>query len=149
MGLFIDVEDVTLFNADADEIVVQAMIDDAEAVALAHVPELADVVDEGKKKSIKAILRQAINRWIEGANGAVVTEAAGPFSHTLDTRSLRKTLFFNGEIEQMRVIAGRKTTTGKAFSIDMTSSRQHPWSCSINFGGQCSCGLVDVGEVIA
>lgn len=148
MGQFIEVEDVMLFNQDEDEDVVEAMISDAEALATAQVPELLSLTDERGLKSIKAILRQAINRWIEAGSGAVVTESAGPFAQTLDTRALRRGTFFNAEIQQMATIAGRKKKTGKAFSIDMAGFKSHVLTCSIHWSGPCSCGLADVGAVL-
>lgn len=147
MGQFITVEDVMLFNEDEDEFVVEAMIEDAEALATGQVPELLDVTDASKLKSIKAVLRTAITRWIAAGSGAVVTESAGPFAHTLDTRSLRRGTFFNGEIQQLAVIAGRKKSRGKAFSVDMAGSTRHALTCSVNWGGPCSCGL-DIGAVL-
>jgi hypothetical protein len=148
MGMFINVDDLLLFNSDQSEELIEAMIDDAESMALAHVPELADITDAVKKKTVKAVLRQALNRWIEAGSGAVVTEAAGPFSHTLDTRATRKGMFYKGEIEQLAVIAGRKKSGGKAFSIDTGRANRHTVTCSVYFGGACSCGLSDLGAVL-
>lgn len=153
MGLFIFPSDLTPF-ATIDTAKAEAMIEDAEAMAVLVAPCLSDLVaDDPKRGAVKAILRGALLRWNEAGTGALSARSTtvGPFgeSQTLDTRQQRKAMFWPSEIEQLQGLCatGEK---GKAFSVDTVGGgvRHLPW-CSLMFGANyCSCGVDIAGEPI-
>lgn len=120
----------------------EAMIADAQAMALAVAPCIADVGFE-HIDAAKAILRAAILRWNAADTGAVATQTAGPFSVQLDTTTRRGGLFWPSEIEQLQRLCRDSSDDGKAWSYDTVGGcgPQHADVCSVNFGATfCSCG---------
>lgn len=79
----------------------QAMIDDAEAMAVLVAPCIL-AVGFAYPDAVKAILRGAILRWNDAGSGAISAQTAGPFGQTLDTRQERKGMFWPSEIEQLQ-----------------------------------------------
>lgn len=135
--------DLTPF-ASIDPVKAQAMIDDALAVAAIYAPcILAD--DFAFEAAAKAILRGAILRWHEAGSGATVTQTAGPFGQTIDTKQQRRSMFWPSEIDQLRDLCQGNETSG-AFAIDALTSMTgvvHADTCALNFGAAyCSCGAV-------
>lgn len=100
MGTFIEAADLAPF-ATIDPAKANAMIADAEAMAVLVAPCLADE-DFTQQAAAKAVLRGALLRWNEAGSGALQAQAAGPFSNTLDTRQERKAMFWPSEIEQLQ-----------------------------------------------
>lgn len=146
MVSFLVVSDLTAF-APVDEAKAQLMIDDATAMAVMAAPCLeTSELSLNQLNAVRAILRGAVLRWNESGTGAVQTQAAGPFSATLDTRQQRRGMFWPSELTQLQNVCGGSTAS--AFSIDTVggSSMLHADICSLNFGAlYCSCGAVLAG----
>ena len=96
MGSFLSVEDLTPF-ATIEMSKAEAMIEDAEAMALLAAPCIATVGFE-YATAVKAILRAAVLRWNDTGSGAAQTVQSGPFAQTLDTRQDRRGMFWPSEI---------------------------------------------------
>lgn len=136
----ITVDDLLPFAPDIDEAKAAAMIEDALALAAVIAPCILDPEFENPGAA-KAILRGAVLRWNDSGSGAIVSQAAGPFSQTVDTSNPRKSLFWPSEIEQLQKLCGPKAG---AFAIDtapVVGIANHADICSLNFGATyCSCG---------
>ena len=100
--------DLTPF-ATIDSVKAQAMIDDALALA-ARVAPCILTEDFEYATAAKAILRGAILRWNDSGSGALQAQTAGPFGQTLDTRQVRKGMFWPSEIEQLQELCGLSST---------------------------------------
>lgn len=166
MGQFILPNDLAPF-ATIDPAKAEAMIDDAEAMAVLTAPCLPDLLtvppDEStadftrrvaKIAALKAILRAAIVRWDEAGAGGVATTSnnMGPFSEstTVDTRVQRRALFWPSEISDLQSLC-TGAGEGKAFAIDTApacGTTHLPW-CSASLGAAyCSCGADIAGYPI-
>ena len=152
MGTFLDPADLEPF-AEIEDAKAEAMIADAEALAIAVAPCLIDEEVEltpQQLAAVKAVLRSAILRWNDQGTGAYQQQVAGPFSVAHDTRQARRSLFWPSEIEQLQSICTAATGgsgTG-AFAIDTYPGQcaTHADICSLNFGATyCSCGAVLAG----
>ena len=96
MSTFLDASDLSPF-AEIDIAKAEAMIEDAEAMALLAAPCIAaDGFAYGT--AVKAILRGAVLRWNDSGSGALQAQTAGPFGQTLDTRQERRGMFWPSEI---------------------------------------------------
>lgn len=120
--MFLTPADLAPF-ATIDEAKASAMIEDAEAMATLAAPCITDPTfqdDTGLVSAVRAVLRGAILRWHDAGAGAVSQQSAGPFQQTLDTRQVRKGMFWPSEIEQLRDLC--KTFAGEhdggAFEVD-------------------------------
>jgi hypothetical protein len=100
MGTFLTVEDLAPF-ADIESVKANAMIDDAEAMALLAAPCIA-VDGFAYGSAVKAILRGAVLRWNDSGSGALQAQQAGPFGQTLDTRQERRGMFWPSEIVSLQ-----------------------------------------------
>lgn len=96
MGTFLDASDLSPF-AEIDSAKAEAMIEDAEAMALLAAPCIA-ADDFAYPTAVKAILRGAVLRWNDSGSGALQAQTAGPFGQTLDTRQERRGMFWPSEI---------------------------------------------------
>ena len=112
---FLDPIDLAPF-ASIDEAKAQAMIDDAEAMAVLAAPCItADGFTH--TDAVRAILRGAVLRWNESGTGALQAQTAGPFGQTLDTRQERRGMFWPSEIVQLQSLcAGAE---GGVYSISL------------------------------
>lgn len=130
-----------------------AMIADAEATATLVAPCITSAefaADAVKLAGLKAILRGAILRWHDAGSGAVVQQAAGPFSQTVDQSKTRRGMFWPSEIEQLQALC-RTADSGGAFTIDTVGVglNVHSIGCSLRFGANyCSCGADIAGYPI-
>lgn len=79
----------------------QAMIDDAEAMAVLAAPCIT-AVGFTHADAVKAILRGAVLRWNDSGSGALQAQTAGPFGQTLDTRLERRGMFWPSEIVSLQ-----------------------------------------------
>lgn len=96
MGTYLDASDLSPF-AEIEAAKAEAMIEDAEAMALLAAPCIAaDGFAYGA--AVKAILRGAVLRWNDSGSGALQAQTAGPFGQTLDTRQERRGMFWPSEI---------------------------------------------------
>ena len=111
--MFLTPSDLEPFTT-VDTAKAQAMIEDAEAMALLAAPciSASGFVNGG---AVKAILRGAVLRWIESGTGAVQQQSAGPFGQTLDTRQERRGMFWPSEITQLQGLC----STGSAFTLSL------------------------------
>lgn len=100
MGTFLNVTDLAPF-ATIDAAKAEAMIDDAEAMAVLAAPCIT-AVGFTNTAAVKAILRGAVIRWNEAGSGALQAQQAGPFGQTLDTRQERRGMFWPSEIVQLQ-----------------------------------------------
>lgn len=139
-------------RAAVEPSVLAAMIAGANARAGRVAPCLASTEPpptDDQVAEAKLILIGAIGRWAQAGSGAVATQAAGPFSMTVDSRQPGGYRLWPSEIEDLQAIC--KGDPHKAFSVDTAPSGAGvhlPW-CSINFGTTwCSCGVDIAGEPI-
>lgn len=146
---FLEAADLDPF-ASIDATKAEAMIADAEALAVQAAPCLATPaeLDDAQVAAVKAVLRGAVLRWNEsGSSGAVTQQTAGPFSQTV-SQPQRRGMFWPSELEQLQEICGGSDTSG-IFAVDTAPSVTtgiHADICSINFGSEyCSCGAVLTG----
>jgi hypothetical protein len=100
MGTYLGVDDLAPF-ALIEESKAEAMIEDAEAMALLAAPCIA-AVGFAHTAAVKAILRGAILRWNDAGSGALQAQTAGPFGQTLDTRQERRGMFWPSEITALQ-----------------------------------------------
>lgn len=149
--VFLVVDDLLAFAPDIDPVRAQAMIDDAEAMAVLAAPCItADpaTLTAPQLAALKAILRGAILRWNDAGTGALAAQTAGPFGQTLDTRQQRRGMFWPSELQQLRDLCG--ATPAGAFSVDTLgfTSLHLPW-CALYFSAAyCSCGVDIAGYPI-
>ena len=138
--MFITPDDLTPF-AEIEPSKAEAMIADAEAMALVAAPCIERLLDEPKLAAVKAILRGAIIRWNDAGSGALQQQSAGPFAMTVDTRAARRDLFWPSEIKDLQSLCA--DGSAGAYTVDMLgcAAPVHvPW-CNLHFGANyCSCG---------
>ena len=113
MGTFLEIEDLAPF-AIIDRAKAQAMIEDAEAMALLAAPCITAEAFTNQA-AVKAILRGAVMRWAEAGSGALQAQTAGPFGQTLDTRQERRGMFWPSEIVQLQGLCA----TGAVYSVSL------------------------------
>lgn len=94
----------------------QAMIDDAEAMAVLAAP---CITAEGfaNADAVKAILRGAVLRWNESGSGAVSQQSAGPYQMSIDTRQERRGMFWPSEIVALQSLC--VDAQGGAYSVSL------------------------------
>ena len=148
-AVMISVSDLTPFAPDIDSAKADAMIADALALAARVAPCILET-DFKYPDAALAILRGAILRWNDTGSGAAVTQQAGPFGQTIDTRQSRRSMFWPSEITDLQSLC-QETQQAKAFSVDTAPpvGSLHPPFCALYFGGACDCGIVDIGTVYA
>ena len=112
--MFLTTDDLEAFTS-IDVVKAQAMIDDAEAMALLVAPCIA-TPGFAYSAAVKAILRGAVLRWNDTGTGAAQTLQSGPFAQTLDTRQERRGMFWPSEITQLQGLCA----TGSAFTLSLT-----------------------------
>lgn len=145
MADFLSVDDLLAFAPGIDEAKAQQMVEDATALAVLAAPCLDDsdtVLTGNQQAAVRAILRGAILRWDEAGSGALASQTAGPFAQALDTRQVRRGMFWPSEITSLQSICAG-TGSGQAFSVDTVSSGAawHADVCALTFGAlYCSCG---------
>lgn len=116
-------EDIApLVGDDPDWATINIYIADVWAQAVIEAPCLASgTLGLEKAEAAKAILRQAVLRWIRAGEGGVTTtqETAGPFSHsTTYDRSVRgEGRLFDAEIRRLQKLCPAVRAGRKAFSI--------------------------------
>lgn len=140
MNTLIAPEDLAPF-ATIDPAKLEAMIEDATAIAVRVAPCLADTDDDGIVAAARAIIRGAILRWNDAGSGAVTQQTAGPFTHTIDTTKLRRGMFWPSEITDLQALCSAATRS--AFTIDTAPRSRfgvHADVCSVRWGASCSCG---------
>jgi hypothetical protein len=123
----------------------EAMIADALAMAKLVAPCIVED-DFEHPDAAKAVLRGAILRWNEAGTGAAQSQTALGFSQTLDTRQIRRAMFWPSEIEQLQKMCSGGDAG--AWSYDMLGGNTvtHADVCALNFGAQyCSCGAILTG----
>lgn len=156
VGAIIEPEDLEPF-ADIKRVKAEQMIEDAESLAALAAPCLIDpdfLEDDRLRGAAKAIIRGAILRWNDSGSGAVTQAGAGPFQQTVDTRTVRRSMFWPSEVEQLRDLCStfRGDKEQGAFSVDTAPSigpgTHLPW-CALAFGAvYCSCGADIAGRPI-
>ncbi|MCG7607091.1 hypothetical protein [Mycobacterium sp. CnD-18-1] len=114
--MLIDIDDLIPFAPGIDEAKAEAMIQDAEALAMRIAPCLADE-DFAYRAAAKAILRGAVLRWHDQGSGATPALTAGIFGMTPQNQP-RRNLFYPSEIAELQALCGGGR--GKAFMIDTT-----------------------------
>ena len=115
MGTFLSVADLEPFAA-IDAVKAEAMIEDAEAMALLAAPCIAaDGFAFGT--AVKAILRAAILRWNDSGSGAAQTVQSGPFAQTLDTRQDRRGMFWPSELVALQSLCAN--AQGGVYSVSL------------------------------
>lgn len=120
MGTYLNVTDLapfaTIDNAKAD-----AMIEDAEAMALLAAPCIASV-GFAYTTAVKAILRGAVLRWNDAGSGALQAQQAGPFGQTLDTRQERRGMFWPSEIVALQSLCA--DSQGGVYSVSLAGANR-------------------------
>lgn len=150
---FVTAADVLAFRPSIDEVRLSAFITAANAQATVAAPGIAApefLANEAAMESLRHVLRGAILRWDDLANGnsAATTHqrSAGPLqeSVTTDTRQPGGFNLWPSEVSRIR---GLVTVGGvsRAFTINTTPSyaaSAHSLACDTRFGVPfCSCGL--------
>jgi hypothetical protein len=115
MGTYLTVEDLAPF-VTIEATKAEAMIDDAEAMALLAAPCIA-AVGFAYTAAVKAILRGAVIRWNDSGSGAVQSQTAGPFGQTLDTRQERRGMFWPSEIVALQSLCA--DSQGGVYSVSL------------------------------
>jgi hypothetical protein len=138
--MFITPDDLAKFAA-IDPAKAEAMIADAEALALLHAPALATKITDLQRNQVKAILRDAILRWESAGEGAITGQQLvdGPFSENTQF-SPRRGMFYPSEISQLKQIA-RAENADQAFAVNLGHSGndyRHPSWCKW-LGGCKTC----------
>lgn len=140
----IEVDDLAPF-ASIDEAKAEAMIEDATAMAFMAAPCLAgDDLTPQQLAAAKAILRGAILRWNDIGTGGVAAQTAGPYSMSIDTRQVRRSMFWPSEITELQNICKGITEKTGAFNIDTAPTSPmlfHATFCGWA-GGWCTCGAI-------
>lgn len=115
MGTFLNASDLAAF-ATIDTAKAEAMIEDAEAMAVLAAP---CIEDEGfaHGAAVKAILRGAVLRWNDSGSGALQAQTAGPFGQTLDTRQERRGMFWPSEIVALQAFCAN--AQGSAYTTSL------------------------------
>lgn len=115
MATFLTVDDLAPF-ATIEAAKAQAMIDDAEAMAVLAAPCIA-VEGFTHVAAVKAILRGAVIRWNDSGSGALQAQTAGPFGQTLDTRQERRGMFWPSEIISLQSLCA--DSQGGVYSVSL------------------------------
>ena len=107
---------------------------------------------DGQIAEALLILLGAVQRWAQAGSGALQSQAAGPFSQTIDTRQRTGYNLWPSEITDLQAICSTGPQRREAFSIDTAPGRPGgvhlPW-CDLNMGGaDCSCGTNLAGHPI-
>jgi hypothetical protein len=119
MAVTITVDDVHPFVLNANEELIQALIDGTLARAAMFAPCIkGDDLDEDSEAAAKDILVQVIARATEVGSGQITNISAGGFSQSVDTTHRRTTRFRPDEVRELQKICG--ITRGGAFTISMT-----------------------------
>lgn len=122
MATFLEVEDLTVFEPSINLDKAEAMIDDATALALVVAPCIGTETF-AQSDAVRAILRGAVLRWNEVGSGALSGQTAGPFSQTIDTRQVRKAMFWPSEITQLQ---GLCNLSAGVYSVTMAGPDPDP-----------------------
>src|SRR5689334_9425918 len=112
---FLTVDDLLPF-ADVDPVKAEAMIEDAEAMAVLAAPCILGA-EFTNQAAVKAILRGAIIRWNDSGSGALTQQTAGPFGQTLDTRQERRGMFWPSEIVALQNLC--QPVGGGAYTVSL------------------------------
>jgi hypothetical protein len=150
MTVTITITDLLPFCPGLQQDKADAMIVDAMAMARLVAPCIDDD-DFPHTAAATAIIRGAIIRWHESAQGELTGRTALGFSQTLDTRVPRRAMYWPSEIEQLQKLCSDPADDNdKAYSYDtLPTSTYHDKACSLNFGaGYCSCGADIAGRPI-
>lgn len=115
MGTFLAPVDLDPF-ATIDVAKAEAMIEDAEAMALLAAPCIG-TAGFAHTSAVKAILRGAVLRWNDSGSGALQAQQAGPFGQTLDTRQERRGMFWPSEIVALQSLCA--TNQGGVYSVSL------------------------------
>lgn len=113
--VFLVPDDLAPF-ATIDAAKAQAMIDDAEAMAVLAAPCIT-AAGFANQAAVKAILRGAVIRWNDAGSGALQAQQAGPFGQTLDTRQERRGMFQPSEIVALQSLCA--DAQGGAYSVSL------------------------------
>lgn len=119
----LSIDDLTPFAPDIDPGKATAMIEDALAVAAIVAPCILEDTFTAAGAA-KAIIRGALLRWHDAGTGAVVSQAAGPFTQTIDTSTTRRGMYWPSEITQLQKLC--QTSGARAFSIDTVPTETYP-----------------------
>lgn len=119
----LEIADLAPF-ATIDDAKAEAMIEDAVAMATMAAPCLAVVADLSPQQiaAAKALLRGAVLRWNDIGSGALAAQAAGPFSQSVDTRQVRRSMFWPSEITALQDVCKGVVEKSGAFAVDTAAS---------------------------
>lgn len=135
-------DDLAAFDASIPPVKAEEMCKSALAMAALVAPCIT-TEDFAFPDAAKTVLRDAVLRWNEAGTGAVSSTTTGPYGTTIDTRQVRRSLFWPSEIALLRDMCATGGTTS-AFSIETApvGAGGHADICSVFFGAGCSCGYV-------
>lgn len=115
MASLLRLEDLVELDPRIDTSQALALVEHAEALALATAPCLTDLASDGVAAA-RAVLVGAVLRWYNAGDGMVTTQTAGPFSRTVDSSS-KRFLFWPSEIKALRKLCGGGRS--RVFSVSM------------------------------
>lgn len=153
---YITVADITALRPNSDGRIA-AFVTSANALAIMAAPGIASpefIANEVAMEALRAILRSAVIRWDDMANGATNisshTYQAGPLSETQTTDNRQRGGFYLWPSEEalIRGLLG-PSGSGRAFTIataPLYGAANHSPSCSVYFGASwCDCGAYLTG----
>ena len=114
MGIDFDASyDLEPFAPGIDRAKARLMIRDTLARAAQVAPCINDP-DFPHGDAAKAVIRGAVLRWHAAGTGAVISEGAGPYSRTIDTRQGPGALFWPSEIAELQALCSSWRTVEQA-----------------------------------
>jgi hypothetical protein len=122
MGTFLDASDLIPF-AEVDSVKADAMIADAEAMAVLAAPCIT-AVGFAHGDAVRAILRGAVLRWNIAGDGALQAKTIGPFGETYDTRQERRGMFWPSEVVALQNLCA--TYQGGVYSVSLAGPDPDP-----------------------
>ena len=118
---FVTPADVEVFVPGVGDERAVAMIRSITARAVAIAPCIAgDGLSTDQAETVRAIILDAVTRWVNTAGGAAQSMSSGPFQFQADTRQERRGTFLKSEFDDLRSICDELVgASSEAFSINL------------------------------
>lgn len=117
----IEAADIAAYGYSIEPAKLDAMLADAQALAVTVAPCLGDesALDDQQKAAAKAVLRSVILRWNDSGSGAYSQQQAGPWSVQY-TQTSRAGALWPTDITQLQAICnGGGDGERRAFTVDL------------------------------
>ena len=118
---FVTASDVAVLSPSVTVEQAEAMIRAVTARAVAVAPCIAgDSLTEAHQEAVRAVILDAVTRWVNTAGGAAQSMSSGPFQFQADTRQERRGTFLKSEFDDLRSICDELVgASSEAFSINL------------------------------